>query len=78
MACVHLLRRFFLKKNSDGVCTYHIHLVEINSDFWKKHLLFRDYLRAHPDDAKKYETVKLALAKQFTDTNEYAGAKTKT
>lgn len=69
-------RRFFQKNNSEGVRTHHIHLVEINSEFWTRHLRFRNYLRAHTEDAKAYEKLKLELAKQFTDTNEYAGAKT--
>lgn len=69
-------RRFFQKNNSAGVRTHHIHLVEVQSDFWKEHLLFRDYLRAHPEDAKKYDQLKRVLAKKFTDTNEYATAKT--
>ena len=56
--------------------THHIHLVEIQSDFWQRHLLFRDYLRTHPEDAKRYEQLKHSLAQRFTDTNEYAAAKT--
>jgi GrpB-like predicted nucleotidyltransferase (UPF0157 family) len=32
-------------------------------------------LRANQEAAKRYETIKLELAKQFTDTNEYAAAK---
>lgn len=55
-------RRFFQKNNSEGVRTHQIHLVEINNDFWKRHLLFRNFLRAHPNDAKRYEKLKLELA----------------
>jgi len=32
-----------------------------------RHLLFRDYLRAHPDDAKAYGELKQALALRFRD-----------
>ncbi len=41
-------RRFFQKYNSDRIRTHHIHLVEINSHFWKRLILFRNYLCAHP------------------------------
>jgi GrpB-like predicted nucleotidyltransferase (UPF0157 family) len=72
------LRRYFEKKpiQSHGkYYTYHLHVVHIQSEFWKRHLLFRDYLRTHHDIAKQYEQVKKDLAKRFTDTNEYADAK---
>jgi GrpB-like predicted nucleotidyltransferase (UPF0157 family) len=69
-------RRFFQKNNAHGIRTYHIHLVEYNSEFWKRHLLFRDYLKSHPKIAKKYEKLKLKLVAQFTNRNEYAMAKT--
>lgn len=69
-------RRFFQRDNAAGVRTHHIHLVGMQSDFWQKHLLFRDYLRAYPEEAKRYEQLKQDLAKKFTDTNEYAKAKT--
>jgi GrpB-like predicted nucleotidyltransferase (UPF0157 family) len=68
-------RRYF-RKSSQGVRTYQIHLVEIDSDWWQRHLLFRDYLRSHPQAANEYETLKQALAKVHSDTNEYATAKT--
>ncbi|MGB6976685.1 MAG: GrpB family protein [Gammaproteobacteria bacterium] len=69
-------RRFFQKDNSEGLRTHRIHLVEITNAFWQRHLLFRDYLRTHSDDAKRYERLKIDLAKKFTDTNQYANAKT--
>ena len=55
---------------------YHIHMVEVGGDFWKRHLLFRDYLHAHPEAAQAYAQIKRKLAPQFTDTNDYASAKT--
>ncbi len=69
-------RRYFRKRNADRTRAYNIHLVEIGGEFWERHLLFRDYLRAHPDAAKAYEQLKRKLAPQFTDGNEYASAKT--
>ncbi len=35
--------RFYFVKGEPR--THHLHLVEIGSDFWRSHLLFRDYLR---------------------------------
>lgn len=68
-------RRFFRRDDEAGVRTHHIHLVEITHDFWRRQLLFRDYLRAHADARADYERLKRSLAPQFTDMNEYANAK---
>ena len=57
--------------------THHLHMVETNNDGWKRNILFRDYLRTHPEDAKQYEVLKRALAKQFgSDREGYTDAKT--
>jgi GrpB-like predicted nucleotidyltransferase (UPF0157 family) len=69
-------RRYFRRLTPDGNHTHHIHLVEKESDFWERHLLFRDYLRAHPERAREYEALKRRLAPQFSDVNDYAEAKT--
>lgn len=68
-------RRFFYKPREAQDRTHQIHLVEYKSEFWNRHILFRDYLRAHLDVAKEYEQLKLELAKKFIDSNEYAAAK---
>jgi GrpB-like predicted nucleotidyltransferase (UPF0157 family) len=69
-------RRYFRRLTPDGIHSHHIHLVEKESDFWERHLLFRDYLRAHPECAREYEQLKRRLAPQFSDVNDYAAAKT--
>jgi GrpB-like predicted nucleotidyltransferase (UPF0157 family) len=38
-------------------------------------LLFRDYLRAHPDSAKAYEDLKRALARHLPDIGTYTDVK---
>jgi GrpB-like predicted nucleotidyltransferase (UPF0157 family) len=38
-------------------------------------LLFRDYLRAHPDAARAYEELKRGLARHLHDTGTYADVK---
>ena len=71
------LRRYFRKENADKVRTHHIHMVEINSDWWVDHLLFRDFLRTDPEARRAYEAHKRQLAEQeWGDSNDYAQAKT--
>lgn len=40
----------------------HIHCVEITSDFYKRQITFRDYLRTHDDKRDKYYILKKELA----------------
>lgn len=69
-------RRYF-RKVVKGKRTHQIHVVEIGSDFWKKHLAFRDRLRSNPDAANEYAVLKKDLAKKFTDDRKgYTDAKT--
>jgi GrpB-like predicted nucleotidyltransferase (UPF0157 family) len=69
-------RRLFSRDTTADEIAVNIHTVPINSEFWERHLLFRDYLRAHPDVAAEYAQLKRELAPRFTETNDYAGAKT--
>ena len=56
--------------------SHHVHMVESGSDFWGRHLLFRDYLRAHPEVAREYAVLKRRLAKEHgTDMDGYTEAK---
>ena len=56
--------------------THHVHLVSTSSDFWHDHLLFRNYLRSHPDIAREYETIKRELAAMYVmDREQYTDAK---
>ncbi len=69
-------RRYFAK-NLNRIRTHQIHMVEIGSEFWGRHLLFRDYLRQNPDMANEYAVLKKQLAEcEWEDVNEYADAKT--
>lgn len=55
----------------------HVHVCAIGSEWERRHLVFRDWLRAHPDDRQRYEDVKRSLAgRTWDDTNDYAAAKT--
>ncbi len=56
--------------------SFHIHMVKINSDFWKDQLIFRNYLRNNVKARKEYENVKKSLVKiDWESINEYAEAK---
>jgi GrpB-like predicted nucleotidyltransferase (UPF0157 family) len=67
---------WFIKRDSEGKRTHHIHMVENNSVLWKG-LIFRDYLIEFPDEAKRYELLKFALIKKFNkDRIRYTEGKT--
>jgi GrpB-like predicted nucleotidyltransferase (UPF0157 family) len=57
--------------------SYHLHLVETGSGFWRDHLTFRDYLRAHPERSAAYGALKVALAERYPrDREAYIEGKT--
>lgn len=57
--------------------SHHVHIVEPTSKHWQEKILFRDYLRSHPDVAREYENLKIALAEQHNyNREEYTNAKT--
>jgi GrpB-like predicted nucleotidyltransferase (UPF0157 family) len=57
--------------------THHLHMVEFATWEHQRHILFRDYLRNHPDIARLYEEIKRELAVAFK-TNRPAYTKGKT
>lgn len=58
---------YCLGKHPPRGCRYHLHLMEFPSRCWDKYLLFRNYLRGHPDAAQEYEQLKRELAARFGD-----------
>lgn len=69
---------YFLVKGlpPNGPRTHHVHITEIGSDRWQR-LLFRDYLRTHPKEMKRYEKLKIELSKKYKiDREVYTAAKT--
>lgn len=46
---------------------HNLYVCRTSNGEFQRHLLFRDYLRAHPKDAKAYGDLKKALALQFRD-----------
>lgn len=67
---------WFIKRNKKGERTHHIHMVEKDSKLWER-LFFRDYLRKHPEEVKKYEQLKKTLSKLHPNDREaYTKGKT--
>jgi GrpB-like predicted nucleotidyltransferase (UPF0157 family) len=70
-------RRFLRRLNEYGVRTHHLHLVLYQGDHWVKTLKFRDQLRAYPELAAEYASLKKELAERFRNNREaYVDAKT--
>lgn len=57
--------------------SHHIHMVEMETEFWRRHILFRDYLREHPAALAEYAELKRGLAIEHgTDMDGYTEGKT--
>ena len=46
---------------------HHLYVCPPSSAEFQRHMAFRDYLRAHPNDAKIYGDLKIALAGRFRE-----------
>ncbi len=67
---------WFIKRDSKGRRTHHLHMVEADSKLWDR-LYFRDYLREFPDATKLYQELKLSLAEKYpNDRIAYSEGKT--
>jgi GrpB-like predicted nucleotidyltransferase (UPF0157 family) len=63
-------------KPSTAHRTHHLHLVPVRSPLWVDRLLFRDFLRRHPDAAQEYSALKDALAAKYRlDREAYTDGK---
>ena len=60
----------FFRKGPPGPWTHHVHLMEPTYPRWEARLVFRDYLRAHPEAAQAYANIKRALAASAIDDIE--------
>lgn len=66
-------RHYFVKGEPR---THHLHMLEVASEEWKHHLLFRDYLRENPEVMRAYVELKQRLAAQFVaDRQAYQSGK---
>ena len=67
---------WFIKRDSEGKRTHHIHMVEADSKLWDR-LYFRDYLREFPDEAERYGELKHSLSEKYpNDRVAYTKGKT--
>jgi GrpB-like predicted nucleotidyltransferase (UPF0157 family) len=55
---------------------HHLYVLEADAEELRRHLAFRDYLRAHPEDVKRLSDLKWALAERFdNDLEAYVDGK---
>lgn len=67
-------RRYFRKGQEKR--THHVHIFQEGSPDIKRHIAFRDYLRAHPNLRDRYGALKSKLAEQFPfDKESYINGK---
>jgi GrpB-like predicted nucleotidyltransferase (UPF0157 family) len=56
---------------------FHLHLMKFRSEPWKRHVLFRDFLRNHPEAVQKYDKFKRMMAAKYgVDRESCTNAKT--
>lgn len=66
----------FFRRTVGDERTHHLHVLPASSPEPDDYRLFRDFLRANPDAAARYETAKLDLATRFAqDRTSYVEAK---
>jgi GrpB-like predicted nucleotidyltransferase (UPF0157 family) len=66
-------REAFKLMNSDYLKDkpeHHLYICDINSLELMRHIAFRNYLRNNEKDARRYEKLKLELARKFHDNRE--------
>jgi len=72
-----LPERLFFWKGTPTIHTYHLHMAELDNPMLLRPIQFRDYLRNHPDAARKYGELKKELAKSCEqDMDAYVAGKT--
>jgi len=67
---------FLIKRDAQARRTHHLHVMEADSVLWDR-LYFRDYLRAFPEEARRYEALKRSLSETHPrDRAAYTEGKT--
>lgn len=69
-------RRYF-RRWTDGRRSHQVHLVErSDTEWWDRHVRFRDWLRLHDDDRERYAELKQSLAAEHRNARRaYTDAK---
>ena len=57
-------RRFF-RKGQWRAGTHHLHFYKYESEEFRNNILFRNFLRTHPDELKRYHQLKKELAERY-------------
>jgi Uncharacterized conserved protein len=69
-------RRYFRKDNEIGIRTHQIHAFQKGCVQITRHLAFRDYMIAHPEEAEKYSELKRKLVELYAgDPESYIDGK---
>jgi GrpB-like predicted nucleotidyltransferase (UPF0157 family) len=63
-------RRYFRKDDASGARTHQVHAFQAGNPELERHLAFRDYMIAHPDEARAYGALKKQLATAHPDDIE--------
>jgi putative glutamine amidotransferase len=67
----------YFSLNAEGDRAFHVHVCAAGSEWERRHLAFRDWLRSHPADARAYEALKRDLARAHPrDIFSYVDGKT--
>lgn len=66
-------RRYYRKGGDHR--THQIHAFAVGDDNIKRHIAFRDYLKAHPVIMKEYEMLKIRLADECDNMDSYCDGK---
>jgi GrpB-like predicted nucleotidyltransferase (UPF0157 family) len=69
-------RLFFQRLAGPGVSTHHLHVVTEDSWATRNERLLRDYLRGHPQQARRYAELKRRLSRELGRGETYTRAKT--
>jgi GrpB-like predicted nucleotidyltransferase (UPF0157 family) len=71
-------RHYFVLRDPDsGKTLVHVHVRERDGPGWEKQILFRDYMRAHPQATAEYAALKQDLAARYPhDRLSYTEGKT--
>ncbi|QLQ36500.1 GrpB family protein [Micromonospora robiginosa] len=66
-------QHLFFPKDTAGRRTHHLHLFSVMSPLPRQNRIFRDYLAAHPDAARRYESAKRRAADLHPDSRARYG-----